>query len=84
MADILIDGVDEATIGLLKLRAARRGESLEAHLREILRKLAREDDQASDDAVPLGDWLVAISRPGVDLHDALEAFRSRPVREKPE
>jgi hypothetical protein len=80
MADILIRKVDEATKELLRLRAERRGKSLEADLRETLEKLAREEAESPDDAEPFGSWLYAISRPGVDLDEALEALRSAPIR----
>ncbi|WP_315762703.1 MULTISPECIES: FitA-like ribbon-helix-helix domain-containing protein [unclassified Bradyrhizobium] len=80
MADILIRKVDEATKELLRLRAERRGKSLEADLRETLEKLAREEAESPDDAEPFGKWLFAISRPGVDLDEALETIRSAPVR----
>ncbi len=39
--------------------------------------------ELSDDAEPFGDWLVAISRPGFDLDDALDLIRSSPVRSAP-
>jgi plasmid stability protein len=80
MADILIRKVDEATKELLRLRAERRGKSLEADLRETLEKLAREEAESPDDAEPFGSWLHAISRPGVDLDEALEMLRSAPIR----
>lgn len=80
MADILIRKIDEATKELLRLRAARKGRSLEADLRDTLEQLAREEAESPDDAAPFGDWLVAISRPGLDLDEALELLRSAPVR----
>lgn len=80
MADILIRKVDETTKELLRLRAERRGKSLEADLRETLEKLAREEAESPDDIEPFGDWLVAISRPGVDLDEALGLLRSAPIR----
>lgn len=83
MADILIRKVDEATKELLRLRAVRRGKSLEADLRETLEKLAREEAESPDDAQPFGDWLVAISRPGFDLDEPLELLRSATVRAAP-
>jgi len=83
MADILIRKVDEATKDLLRLRAERRGKSLEADLRETLDRLAREEAESPDDAEPFGDWLMAISRPGFDLDDALDLIRSAPVRTAP-
>lgn len=83
MADILIRKVDETTKELLRLRAERRGRSLEADLREALEKLAREEAESPDDTEPFGDWLVAVSRPGVDLDEALELLRSAPIRTAP-
>jgi plasmid stability protein len=83
MADILIRKVDEATKELLRLRAERRGKSLEADLRDTLDRLAREGAESPDDAEPFGDWLVSISRPGLDLDDALDALRSAPIRTAP-
>ncbi|MFM8754298.1 MAG: FitA-like ribbon-helix-helix domain-containing protein [Phenylobacterium sp.] len=83
MADILIRKVDKATKELLRLRAERRGKSLEADLRETLDRLAREEAESPDDAEPFGDWLMAISRPGFDLDDALDLIRSAPVRTAP-
>jgi plasmid stability protein len=83
LADILIRKVDEATKELLRLRAERRGKSLEADLRDTLEKLAREEAESPDDAEPFGDWLVAISRPGFDLDVALDLLRSAPVRSAP-
>ena len=83
MADILIRKVDKATKELLRLRAERRGKSLEADLRETLDRLAREEAESPDDAEPFGDWLMAISRPGFDLDDALDLIRSAPIRTAP-
>ena len=83
MADILIRKVDEATKELLRLRAERRGKTLEADLRETLEKLAREEARSPDDAEPFGDWLVAVSRPGVDLDGALSLLRSASARSAP-
>jgi plasmid stability protein len=80
MADILIRKVDESTKELLRLRAERRGRSLEADLRDALDRLAREEAVSPDDAEPFGDWLVAISRPGFDLDETLDLLRSAPVR----
>jgi hypothetical protein len=34
----------------------------------------------TDEPEPFGQWLVEISRPGVDLHGTLELLRSAPVR----
>ncbi|MBT9445598.1 MAG: plasmid stability protein y4jJ [Hyphomonadaceae bacterium] len=80
MADILIRKIDDATKELLRRRAERRGKSLEADLRDTLERLAREEAETPDDIEPFGSWLVSITRPGVELDEALDALRSAPVR----
>lgn len=80
MADILIRKVNEATKELLRRRAERRGKSLEADLRDTLERLANEEAETPDDTEPFGSWLVSITRPGIDLDEALAALRSAPVR----
>lgn len=80
MADILIRKIDDATKELLRQRAERHGKSLEADLRDTLERLAREEAETPDDTEPFGSWLVSISRPGIDLEEALAALRSAPVR----
>jgi plasmid stability protein len=76
MADILIRRISEETKELLRLRAERRGKSLEADLRETLDRLAREEVLSPDESSPFGSWLVAISRPGADLDEALAILRA--------
>jgi plasmid stability protein len=83
MADILIRKIDEATKELLRRRAERRGKSLEADLRDTLERLAHEEAETPDDTEPFGSWLVSITRPGVDLDEALRTIRSAPVRPAP-
>jgi plasmid stability protein len=78
MADILIRKIPETTKALLRLRAERHGKSLEAELRDALERLAHEEPASP--AEPFGDWLVAISRPGIDLDEALDRLRSAPIR----
>lgn len=80
MADILIRKIDDATKELLRQRAERHGKSLEADLRDTLERLAREEAETPDDTEPFGSWLVSISRPGIDLEEALATLRSAPVR----
>jgi hypothetical protein len=80
MADILIRKVDEATKDLLRRRAERRGKSLVADLRDTLERLAHEEAETPDDTEPFGSWLVSITRPGIDLDEALNVLRSAPVR----
>lgn len=80
MADILIRRISEETKERLRRRAARRGHSLEADLRETLEQLARDEAETPDDNQPFGDWVVSITRPGVDLTETLDLLRSAPLR----
>lgn len=80
MADILIRKIDEATKELLRRRAERRGKSLEADLRDTLERLAHEEAETPDDTEPFGSWLVSITRPGIELDEALDVLRAAPVR----
>jgi plasmid stability protein len=80
MAQILIRKVSEKTKELLRLRAERRGKSLEADLRETLDRVAREEMMSPDDGMPFGSWLVTISRPGADLDEAIGVLRAASVR----
>ncbi len=80
MADILIRKVSETTKEILRRRAEAKGRSLEADLRDTLERLAQDDAASPDETAPFGSWLVSISRPGVDLDEALAAIRSAPIR----
>lgn len=80
MGDILIRKVPERTKELLRRRAKRRGKSLEADLRATLQSLAREEAAVPHDNMPLGSWLVSISRPGFDLDKHIERLRRSRVR----
>ncbi len=82
MGDILIRKVPERTKVLLRLRAKRRGKSLEADLRELLETIAKSEIEPADEKMPFGSWLVAISRPGADLGKSIAKLRrskARPV-----
>jgi feruloyl esterase len=67
MANILFWKIDEATKEILRRRAERRGKSLEA--------------ETPDDTEPFGSWLVSITRPGIDLDEALAALRGLLIAE---
>jgi len=61
----------------------RKSRSLEADLRDTLERLAHEEAETPDDTEPFGSWLVSITRPGVDLDEALQTIRSAQVRPAP-
>ncbi|MBV8185630.1 MAG: plasmid stability protein y4jJ [Alphaproteobacteria bacterium] len=81
MADILIRNVSPRTKERLRLRAKRRGKSLEADLRETLERIANEEQGVGKPKVGFGTWLASISRPGSDdLTGILDELRSAPLR----
>ena len=81
MADILIRDISPRTKERLRLRAKRRGKSLEADLRDTLERVASEDEGKARSKVGFGTWLASISRPGADdLPDILDELRSAPLR----
>ena len=81
MADILIRNINPRTKERLRLRAKRRGKSLEADLRETLEQIASEDQGRGGPKPGFGTWLARISRPGTDdLSDILDELRSAPLR----
>jgi plasmid stability protein len=81
MADILIRRLDDTIKEALRRRAARRGKSLEADLRETLERIAREEADSPDEQIPFGTWLHELSRPGfAELEETLDQLRSAKVR----
>lgn len=84
MVDILIRRIDPAIKLKLQRRAARRGRSLEADLREAISKLAETEPAAPDENVLFGDWLVAATRPGFDLEKNLRKLRAGRGRKLPQ
>ncbi len=42
--------------------------------------MAHEEASSPDEVEPFGTWLVAISRPGIDLDAAIEVLRAAPLR----
>ena len=79
MPDIVIRKVSKDTTDRLRRRAKRRGKTLQADLRETLDTLARQE-RAPTAGPPFGTWLVALSRPGASLDDALATLRSATAR----
>lgn len=81
MPDIVIREISPEIEERLRRRARQHGRTLEAELRDALEQLAcDEDERPLEPSAPFGSWLVSISRPGVDLADALALLRSAPIR----
>jgi plasmid stability protein len=80
MPAILIRNVKSQTKEVLRRRAQRRGRSLEGDLRDVLERLAHSEGEMPNDTEPFGSWLVAATRPGVDLTKPLKRIRSGKAR----
>lgn len=76
MATLTIRNLDDETRRRLRERAARHDRSMEEEVRQILRAAVsgagREDE-------PLGDFLVRISRPGIELPDVRDRTPHEPI-----
>ena len=53
MANLSVRKIDEETLARLRVRAARRGVSMEEEVRQILRRAARTPDRLGDFATRL-------------------------------
>lgn len=53
MANLSVRKIDEETLARLRIRAARRGVSMEEEVRQILRRAARAPDRLGDFATQL-------------------------------
>ena len=76
MATLTIRKLDDETKRLLRLRAATHERSMEEEVRQILRAAVCPRPTGG---VPLGDLLVALSRPGVELPDVRDRTRHEPI-----
>jgi plasmid stability protein len=77
MASLVVRRLSEATKERLRQRAARHRRSLEAEVRAILKRAAGETDLPSAEAEQFPDWSIRMTRPGLDLDEAIEENRSR-------
>ena len=76
MASILIRNLPEQTKERLRQRAARHRRSLEAELRDILERVADENEAAVEPAERFPDWFIEATRPGIDLDEVIEENRT--------
>jgi plasmid stability protein len=77
MASLVVRGLSEATKERLRQRAMRHRRSLEAEVRAILEQAAQETARASAEAERFPDWFIRMTRPGIDLDEAIEENRGR-------
>jgi plasmid stability protein len=76
MATLTIRNIDDETKRLLRLRAARHEHSMEEEVRQILRSAAHPRPASGK---PMGDLLVELSRPGVQLPDIRNHAPHEPI-----
>ena len=76
MASLVVRRLPEATKERLRQRAARHRRSLEAEVRAILERAACEAAVPSAEGEPFPDWFIRMTRPGIDLDEAIEENRT--------
>jgi hypothetical protein len=77
MASLVVRQLSEATKERLRQRAARHRRSLEAEVRAILERAAQETAVGSAATEPLPDWFIRMTRPRIDLDEAIDENRTR-------
>lgn len=77
MASLVVRRLSEATKERLRQRAARHRRSLEAKVRAILERAAQETALPSAEAERFPDWFIRMTRPGIDLDEAIDENRTR-------
>ncbi len=75
MASIVVRRLSDDTKERLRQRAIRHKRSLEAEVRAILERVAKEPAIPDHDSEPFPDWFIRMTRPGVDLDPAIEENR---------
>ncbi|HLT00788.1 MAG TPA: hypothetical protein VK001_01365 [Geminicoccaceae bacterium] len=75
MASIVVRRLSDTTKERLRRRAARHRRSLEAEVRAILERAAREPEPLDAEHEPFPDWFIRMTRPGIDLDEAIEENR---------
>lgn len=76
MPTLTIRNIDEQTKRLLREQAARHDRSMEEEARRILRSAVRPRPAGDK---PMGDLLVEISRPGIELPDVRDRSPHEPI-----
>jgi plasmid stability protein len=69
--------LSEATKECLRQRAVRHRRSLEAEVRAILDRAAQDTALPNAEAEPFPDWFIRMTRPGIDLDEAIDENRAR-------
>jgi plasmid stability protein len=77
MASLVVRRVSGATKERLQHRAVRHRRSLEAEVRAILERAAQETELPRAEAERFPDWFIRMTRPGIDLDEAIEENRTQ-------
>lgn len=75
MASIVVRRLPEVTKERLRQRALRHRRSLEAEVRAILERAAQETEMPGLGAERFPDWFIRMTRPGIDLDQAIDENR---------
>lgn len=76
MASIVVRNLSDDTKERLRRRAGRHKRSLEAEVRSILERAAQEAEPAGDAGERFPDWFIRMTRPGIDLDQAIDENRA--------
>lgn len=76
MASIVVRNLPDDTKERLRRRAIQHKRSLEAEVRSILERVAREPVIPEDQTEPFPDWFIRMTRPGIDLDPAIDENRA--------
>ena len=76
MATLTIRNIDDETKRLLRRRAAHHERSMEEEVRQILRSALHPRPTGGK---PMGDLLVGLSRPGLELPDVRDRRPHEPI-----
>jgi plasmid stability protein len=76
VASILVRRLSDETKERLRQRAMRHKRSLEAEIRAILERAAQEATIPGTEQERFPDWLIRMTRPGIDLDAAIEENRT--------
>lgn len=76
MASIVVRRLSDDTKERLRRRATLHKRSLEAEVRAILERAAQEAEAPVDQGERFPDWFIRMTRPGVDLDQAIDENRT--------
>jgi plasmid stability protein len=76
VASIIVRKLSDDTKERLRRRAVRHRRSLEAEVRAILEQIVHEPEPSGEETETFTDWFIRVTRPGIDLDEAIEENRT--------